>query len=204
MHRCVTFRGTQPFPSVQPWRTDTIGSTGRENRIGRRVQVHRAASWIPFVLEVVAKPRLARVSRQDSRTRPSLGGRVSGVVRCYGRAAERKHCGRTHLRTEGIGKPRPSPCTTSPPRLMSLTSSLSLSLDIDIDARFCPAIFELEITRPAIYRSNLLLESTRGERGVCRANRKFRFVRPGSLYTPPKPFFRNVAGSSRAFSRIGL
>lgn len=127
MHRCVTFRGTQPFPSVQPWRTDTIGSTGRENRIGRRVQVHRAASWIPFVLEVVAKPRLARVSRQDSRTRPSLGGRVSGVVRCYGRAAERKHCGRTHLRTEGIGKPRPSPCTTNPPRLMSLTSSLSLS-----------------------------------------------------------------------------
>lgn len=34
---------------------------------------------------------------------------------------------------------------------------------INIDARFCPAIFELEITRAAIYRSNLLVESEKGE-----------------------------------------
>lgn len=69
---------------------------------------------------------------------------------------------------------------------------------IDIDARFCPAIFELEITRAAIYRSNLLVESgggggvltrahththTRACTAIVEANRKFRFVR--SLYTRP-------------------
>lgn len=73
-----------------------------------------------------------------------------------------------------------------------LSLSLSLGIDIDIDARFCPAIFELEITRPAIYRSNLLLESTRGERGAhAHPTRIENFVSSGrGRYTPrPKLFF---------------
>lgn len=84
---------------------------------------------------------------------------------------------------------------------------------IDIDARFCPAIFELEITRAAIYRSNLLVESGGGGGVLTRAHththtraralpssRQIENFVSFGRYTPA-PLSKNVAGSSRAFSR---
>lgn len=87
---------------------------------------------------------------------------------------------------------------------------------IDIDARFCPAIFELEITRAAIYRSNLLVESGGGGGVLTRAHTHARAYATHARALPssrqienfvsfgrytPAPLSKNVAGSSRAFSR---